>query len=125
MPPAKPRGGPAPELHPRGSSEAKAPSTARHRAGPAPELLARHYQQLRRNRGTVLLGEPTAPGAAPKLDRAWFVDGCPMDPNRAVEEIRKRHAFESRTAALRALRAAADELRARKHPGAEALSDLP
>lgn len=73
----------------------------------------------------MLLGEPTPAGAAPKLDREWFVDGCPMDPNRAVEEIRKRHHFESRTAALRALRAAAEALRATKHPGAAALSDLP
>jgi uncharacterized protein (DUF2267 family) len=73
----------------------------------------------------VLLGEPTPAGAPPKLDRSWFVDGCPMDPNHAVEEIRKRHGFESRTAALRALRAAAEALRAARHPDAAALADLP
>ena len=73
----------------------------------------------------MLLGEPTESGAAPKLERAWFVDGCPMDPNRAVEVIRKRHGFESRTAALRALRSAAEALLAAKHPGATLLADLP
>ena len=73
----------------------------------------------------MLLGEPTEPGAAPKLERAWFVDGCPMDPNHAVEVIRKRHGFESRTAALRALRGAAEALRNAKHPAAATLDDLP
>jgi hypothetical protein len=73
----------------------------------------------------VLLGEPTDPRAAPKLERAWFVDGCPLDPNRAVEVIRTRHGFASRTAALRALRGAAEQLRAARHPDAGALADLP
>jgi hypothetical protein len=103
---------------------AKAPP-AKARGAPSPELLARHYQQLRKTRGTVLLGEPTPPSAAPKLERAWFVDGCPLDPQRAVEVIRTRHGFESRTAALRALRSAAEALRAAKRPEAEALADLP
>jgi hypothetical protein len=80
---------------------------------------------LRKTRGTVLLGEPTEPRAAPKLERDWFVDGCPLDPNRAVEVIRTRHGFASRTAALRALRGAAEQLRAAKHPDAGALADLP
>ena len=98
---------------------------AKPRKHPNPEVLARHYRQLRETRGTVLLGEPSEPGAAPKLERAWFVDGCPLDPERAVEVIRTRHAFASRTAALRALRDAAEQLRALKHPDAGALADLP
>ena len=73
----------------------------------------------------MLLGEPSEPDAAPKLERTWFVDGCPLDPNRAVEVIRKRHGFDSRTAALRALRSAAEALRSAKHPDAHALADLP
>jgi len=72
-----------------------------------------------------LLGEPTDPGAIPRLDRSWFVDGCPLDPNRAVEAIRKRHGFESRTAALRSLRGAAQALREAKHPAAAVLDALP
>jgi hypothetical protein len=73
----------------------------------------------------VLLGEPTDARTAPRLERAWFVNDCPLDPNRAVEVIRTRHGFASRTAALRALRHAHEELRAAKHPEAEALADLP
>ena len=107
-----------------GRTSAKIPQ-AKPRNAPNSELLARHYRQLREARGTVLLGEPTEPGAAPKLERAWFVDDCPLDPERAVEVIRTRHGFASRTAALRALRDAAKQLRALKHPDAEALADLP
>ena len=73
----------------------------------------------------MLLGEPTAPRTAPRLERAWFVNDCPLDPNHAVEVIRTRHGFASRTAALRALRHAHEKLSAAKHPDAEALADLP
>jgi len=73
----------------------------------------------------VLLGDPPTRGKAPRLERAWFVDDCPLDPEAAVEAIRKRHGFPSRTAALRALRKARDQLLAAKHPDAAALEDLP
>lgn len=73
----------------------------------------------------MLLGEPTPPRTPPKLERSWFVDGCPLDPNSAVEVIRKRHGFASRSAALRALRHAQEKLLAAKHPEAQALADLP
>jgi hypothetical protein len=73
----------------------------------------------------VLLGDPLSRRAAPRLDAAWFVTGCPLDPEHAVDAIRKRHGFASRTAALRALRKARDELRAAKHPDAKAFDDLP
>ncbi len=73
----------------------------------------------------MLLGEPAERRAAPRLERSWFVDGCPLDPNSAVEAIRKRHGFASRSAALRALRHAQEKLREAKHPEAQALADLP
>ena len=73
----------------------------------------------------MLLGEPAQPRTAPKLERSWFVDGCPLDPHRAVEVIRKRHGFASRSAALRALRSAQEKLSEAKHPEAQALVDLP
>jgi len=73
----------------------------------------------------VLLGDPPTRGRPPRLERAWFVDHCPLDPDAAVEAIRQRHAFASRTAALRALRKTRDELVAAKHPDAAALEDLP
>ena len=107
-----------------GRASVKTPP-AKPRKAPDPELLARHYRQLRETRGTVLLGEPSEPRETPKLERAWFVDDCPLDPKRAVEAIRTRHGFASHTAALRALRDAAEQLRAQKHPDAGALADLP
>lgn len=91
----------------------------------APEQLARHWRQLRSSHGTVLLGDPTRGSAAPRLDPAWFVSGCPLAANDAVEAIRKRHGFASRTVALRALRKARDELREERRPDAKALDDLP
>lgn len=91
----------------------------------AAALLARHYRQLRVAHGTVLLGDPPKGRAAPSLDRDWFVNNCPLDVNGAVEAIRKRHRFASRTAALRALRKARDELRKAKSADAAVLEELP
>lgn len=91
----------------------------------APALLARHYGQLRTSRGTVLLGEPAAADAAPDLDPGWFVTDCPLDPEGAVEAIRARHGYASRSSALRALRKARDTLAKAKDPAAAALDDLP
>lgn len=88
------------------------------------DLLARHYRQLRTSHGTVLLGEATRRGEAPHLDPGWFVTDCPLDSEAALEALRKRHGFASRTALLRALRAARDELRAANHADAKALDDL-
>jgi hypothetical protein len=73
----------------------------------------------------VLLGEPPGRRDAPRLDPAWFVTGCPLDPEAALEALRKRHGFASRSALLRALRKARDELRAAKHADARAFDDLP
>jgi hypothetical protein len=73
----------------------------------------------------VLLGEPPARRGPLPLEPGWFVNGCPLDPNAAVEALRKRHGFASRTAALRALRKARDDLRAAKRAEAAALDDLP
>jgi hypothetical protein len=89
------------------------------------ELLARHYRQLRTSHGTVLLGDPPSRRAAPRLDPAWFVTGCPLDVEGALEALRTRHGFASRSALLRALRKAQGELRAARHPDAKALDDLP
>lgn len=89
------------------------------------ELLARHYRQLRTSHGTVLLGEPSGRREAPRLDPAWFVTDCPLDPERALEALRRRHRFASRTALLRALRKAQGELRAAKHADAKQLDELP
>ena len=85
-------------------------------------LLAQHWAQLRRTRGTVLLGGGAESDA---LDPAWFVDGCPLVPAAALDAIQQRHGFASREAALAALRALRDELRARGDAGAALLSDLP
>jgi hypothetical protein len=73
----------------------------------------------------VLLAVPPSRRGRLELEPAWFVNDCPLDPNAAVEAMRKRHGFASRTAALRALRKARDELRAAKHAAAAALDDLP
>jgi hypothetical protein len=73
----------------------------------------------------VLLGAPPGRGKAPPLDPGWFVSGCPLEPEAAVEAIRARHGFPSRAAALRALRKARDELRGARHREAGALDDLP
>jgi hypothetical protein len=113
----------------RGASRAracdgKAIATKRAKAVAATQL-ALHYRQLRVSRGTVLLGDPPKGRAAPLLDRAWFVNDCPLDANDAVDVIRKRHGFTSRTATLRALRKARDELRKAKHRDAAVLEDLP
>ena len=89
------------------------------------ELLARHYRQLRTSRGTVLLGDPPGRREPPPLDPGWFVTGCPLDPEHALDVLRTRHGFASRTAVLRALKKARDELRAAKHADAAALDDLP
>jgi hypothetical protein len=89
------------------------------------ELLARHYRQLRTSHGTVLLGDPPGRREAPPLDPGWFVTGCPLDAEAAIEAIRERHGFATRAAALRALRKARDELRGSKHSDANALDDLP
>ena len=98
--------------------------TTAKRSTVAPALLARHYRQLRTSHGTALLGEPAASDAAPELDPGWFVTDCPLDPDGAVEAIRVRHGYASRSAALRALRKARDILLAEKHADAEALADL-
>lgn len=89
------------------------------------ELLARHYRQLRTSHGTVLLGDPPSRREAPRLDPGWFVTGCPLDPEQALEALRKRHGFASRSALLRALRKAQAELRAAKHADARVFDDLP
>ena len=73
----------------------------------------------------MLLGEPTSRGEAPRLDPGWFVSGCPLELEAALEAIRARHGFATRAAALRALRKARDELRGAKHPDAKTLDDLP
>jgi hypothetical protein len=91
----------------------------------APALLAGHYRQLRTSRGTVLLGEPAGPDAAPDLDPSWFVTDCPLDPDGAVDAIRVRHGYASRSSALRALRKARDTLAEQKDPAAAGLDDLP
>ena len=91
----------------------------------APELLARHYRQLRGSHGTVLLAEPAPPDAPPLLDPSWFVTQCPLDPNGAVDAIRLRHGFASRSTALRALRKARDTLSAAGDTAAVGLEDLP
>jgi hypothetical protein len=91
----------------------------------APELLARHYRQLRGSRGTVLLGQPAPPDASPQLDPSWFVTDCPLDPDEALEAIRVRHGFASRSTALRALRKARDTLSAAGDVAAVGLEDLP
>lgn len=72
----------------------------------------------------MLLGEPASPDAAPDLEPGWFVTDCPLDPDGAVDAIRVRHGYASRSAALRALRNAREVLLAEKHPDAEALADL-
>jgi hypothetical protein len=89
------------------------------------ELLARHYRQLRTSHGTVLLGDPPSRREAPRLDPTWFVTGCPLDVENALDVLRRRHGFASRSALLRALRKAQGELRAAKHADARALDDLP
>ena len=73
----------------------------------------------------MLLGEPPGRREAPPLDPAWFVTGCPLDLEHALEALRRRHGFASRTALLRALRKAQGELRAAKHADAKAFDDLP
>jgi hypothetical protein len=88
-------------------------------------LLARHYRQLRASHGTVLLGEPPGRREPPRLDPDWFVTGCPLELEEALEALRKRHGFASRSTLLRALRKARDELRAAKHADAKAFDDLP
>jgi hypothetical protein len=88
-------------------------------------LLARHWRQLRTSHGTVLLGEPAGKRDALRLDPAWFVTGCPLAPEDALEALRTRHGFTSRSLALRALRKAQGELRAARHADAAALDDLP
>jgi hypothetical protein len=72
----------------------------------------------------VLLGEPAAHGEAPRLDPGWFVTGCPLDPEAALDALRKRHGFASRATLLRALRKAREQLRAANHADAMALDDL-
>ena len=89
------------------------------------ELLARHYRQLRTSHGTVLLGEPPGRRDAPPLDPAWFVTGCPLDPEHALEVLRQRHGFASRMAALRALKRARDELSEMGYADAQVFDDLP
>ena len=73
----------------------------------------------------MLLGDPLSRREPPRLDPAWFVTGCPLVPEAAIDALRKRHGFASRTAVLRALRKARDELRAAKHADAKAFDDLP
>lgn len=73
----------------------------------------------------MLLGEPVTRDAPPALDPSWFVTGCPLDPDAAVEAIRSRHGFASRATALRALRKARELLSAANDPTAEGLVDLP
>ena len=73
----------------------------------------------------MLLGDPPSPSASPRLDPEWFVTGCPLPPEAALEAIRKRHGFATRDAALHALRSARDELAASRHPDAEPLAELP
>jgi hypothetical protein len=53
------------------------------------------------------------------------VTGCPLDPESALEALRKRHGFATRGAALRALRQARDALRGSGHRDAAALDELP
>jgi hypothetical protein len=72
-----------------------------------------------------LLGEPVGSDASPQLDPSWFVTECPVDPSGAVEAIRVRHGFASRSTALRALRKARDTLSAAGDAAAVALEDLP
>ena len=73
----------------------------------------------------MLLGDPPGPRESPALDPDWFVTGCPLEPEGALEAIRKRHGFATRAAALRALRSAREELVASRHPDAAALAELP
>jgi hypothetical protein len=87
--------------------------------------LARHWRQLRTSHGTVLLGERAGKRDAPPLDPDWFVTGCPLAAEDALEALRKRHGFASRSALLRALRKAQGELRAARHADASAFDDLP
>ena len=89
---------------------------------PPPELLARHYRQLRESRGTVLL-LPAGFEADTEMDPGWFVDGCPLSPEDAVDAIRSRHGFASRDEALDALRDAREALGARGHADASVLPD--
>jgi len=86
------------------------------------ELLARHYRQLRETQGTVLL-LPANFQAGTEMQPDWFVDGCPLGPEEAVAAIRARHGFGSVDAALGALRAARQALRAQGHPDAAVLPD--
>ena len=72
-----------------------------------------------------MLGEPASSDAPPELDPSWFVTGCPLDPDDAVEAIRVRHDFASRSTALRALRKARDTLSAAGDVAAVGLEDLP
>ena len=73
----------------------------------------------------MLLGDPPARREAPRLDPAWFVTGCPLGVEDALEALRTRHGFTTRSALLRALRKAQAELRAAKHHEAKAFDDLP
>jgi hypothetical protein len=73
----------------------------------------------------VLLGDPPSARAALRLEPGWFVNGCPLEPNDALEAIRKRHGFASRTVAQRAMRKARDERKKAKHAAAGWPDDLP
>lgn len=93
-------------------------------AEPTHTLLALHYRQLRTTRGTVLLGPPSwAEGL--RSDPAWFVDGCPLEPEAAVAAITARHGFADARAARAALHEAREALRRLGADEAESLGDLP
>ena len=60
-----------------------------------------------------------------QADPSWFVDGCPLEPETAVEALARRHGLASASEALQALHEHREALEARGDAGAEALSDLP